>query len=273
MSNMYEDTTMTHSEEVKSIVKKKYGEIVAKSDQGCCSSFCGCSSIEAEIMADSYAGLEGYVPEADLGLGCGIPTDIAGIREGNIVLDLGSGAGNDVFVARRLVGSSGHVIGVDMTEAMIARANENKTKLGYANVEFRLGDIEQLPVDDESVDVVISNCVLNLVPNKSKAFSEIFRILKPAGHFSISDIVITKDLPAPLVTAAEMIAGCVAGAMLEEEYLATINAAGFKNVIVRKEKTIHLPDNVLSGYLGSEEIALYRESGTVIKSITVYGEK
>lgn len=264
---------MTNPEEVKSIVKNKYGEIAAKSKAGCCDSLCGCASVEVDVMAESYAGREGYVPEADLGLGCGIPTDIAGIQEGNVVLDLGSGAGNDVFVARRLVGSSGRVIGVDMTEAMIARANENKQKLGYANVEFRLGDIEQLPVDDNAVDVVISNCVLNLVPNKSKAFSEIFRVLKPSGHFSISDIVITKSLPAPLLTAAEMIAGCVAGAMLEEEYLATINAAGFKNVIVRKEKAIDLPDNILSDYLHNEEIARYRESGTVIKSITVYGDK
>jgi len=264
---------MTDAEEVKSIVKKKYGEIASRAEEGCCDSTCGCSSIEVDVMADNYAGREGYVPEADLGLGCGIPTDNAGIREGNTVLDLGSGAGNDVFVARRLVGASGRVIGVDMTEAMIAKAEKNKEKLGYDNVEFRLGDIEQLPVEDNSVDVVISNCVLNLVPNKAKAFSEIYRVLASGGHFSISDIVTTRVLPGPILTAAEMIAGCVAGAMLEEEYLAAMKTVGFKNIVVKKEKTIDLPDAVLSGYLGAEEIALYRKSGASIKSITVYGEK
>jgi SAM-dependent methyltransferase len=263
---------MTNAEEMKSIVKSKYQEI-AQQSSSCCGSQCGCSSPEAEVMADSYEGLPGYVPEADLGLGCGIPTEIAGIREGHVVLDLGSGAGNDVFVARRSVGSSGRVIGVDMTEAMVNRANDNKRKLGYTNVEFRLGDIEHLPVDSESVDVVLSNCVLNLVPNKSKAFSEIFRVLKPGGHFSISDIVITKNLPAQLQTAAEMIAGCVAGAMIEEEYLATIKAAGFARATVKKEKVIHLTDAALSPYLGDKEIAQYRESGGAIKSLTVYGEK
>ena len=264
---------MTNAEDVKSIVKSKYEEIAKQSESSCCGSLCGCSSKEVEIMADSYTGLEGYVPEADLGLGCGIPTELAGIREGHIVLDLGSGAGNDVFVARRLVGAPGYVIGIDMTEAMVARANENKRKLGYTNVEFRLGDIEKLPVETESVDVVISNCVLNLVPDKSKAFSEIFRVLNPGGHFSISDIVITMPLPAPLMTAAEMIAGCVAGALIEEQYLAAIRAAGFKNVTIKKEKPINLPDDVLSDYLSNSEIAQYRKAGTVIKSITVYGDK
>ena len=264
---------MTNAEDVKSIVKSKYEEIAKQPESSCCGSLCGCSSKEVEIMADNYTGLEGYVPEADLGLGCGIPTELAGIREGHIVLDLGSGAGNDVFVARRLVGASGYVIGIDMTEAMVARANENKRKLGYTNVEFRLGDIEKLPVETESVDVVISNCVLNLVPDKSKAFSEIFRVLNPGGHFSISDIVITMPLPAPLMTAAEMIAGCVAGALIEEQYLAAIRAAGFKNVTIKKEKPINLPDDVLSDYLSNSEIAQYRKAGTVIKSITVYGDK
>ncbi len=264
---------MTNADEVKSIVKNKYEEIAKRSDSSCCGSLCGCSSKEAEIMADSYEGLKGYVPEADLGLGCGLPTEIAGLQEGHTVLDLGSGAGNDVFVARRVVGASGHVIGVDMTEAMIARANENKGKLGYSNVEFRLGDIENLPIETESVDVVISNCVLNLVPDKSKAFSQIHRVLKAGGHFSISDIVISGNLPAPLLTAAEMIAGCVAGAMIEGDYLATVKNAGFRNVAVKKEKIIDLPDEILLDYLDRTQIAEYRKSGTRIKSITVYGEK
>jgi len=263
---------MTTIDDVKSIVKGKYEEIAKRSDS-CCGPQCGCSSKEGDIMADSYAGLEGYVPEADLGLGCGLPTEIAGLQKGHTVLDLGSGAGNDVFVARRIVGSTGRVIGVDMTEAMIARAHVNKEKLGYTNVEFRLGDIENLPVENESVDVVISNCVLNLVPDKSKAFSQIYRVLRAGGHFSISDIVITNNLPAPLLTAAEMIAGCVAGAMIEGDYLSAIRNAGFKNVAVKKEKIIDLSDEVLSDYLNRKEIAEYRKSGTSIKSITVYGEK
>lgn len=263
---------MTNADEMKSIVKNRYEEIAKKSGS-CCGPQCGCSSTEVEIMADSYRGVAGYVPDADLGLGCGIPTEIAGIREGHTVLDLGSGAGNDVFVARRIVGTTGRVIGVDMTEAMIAKAIENKKKLGYANVEFRLGDIEQLPIESESIDVVISNCVLNLVPDKSKAFSQIHRVLKKGGHFSISDIVLTNNLPAPLQTAAEMIAGCVAGAMLEKDYLATIGEVGFKNVGVKKEKIIQLPDEALLDYLSREEITRFRESGTHIKSITVYGEK
>ncbi len=263
---------MTNTDDMMSIVKSKYREI-AEQTSSCCGPQCGCSSQEGQIMADSYDGLPGYLPDADLGLGCGIPTEIADIREGQVVLDLGSGAGNDVFVARRSVGPSGRVIGVDMTEAMINRANDNKRKLGYSNVEFRLGDIEDLPVETGSVDVVLSNCVLNLVPNKSKAFSEIFRVLKPGGHFGISDIVVTKELPAQLQTAAEMIAGCVSGAMIEEEYLATMKSAGFTNAIVKKEKVIRLTDEALSQYLAKEEIAHYRESGGVIKSITVYGEK
>lgn len=264
---------MRNPEEIKSIVKEKYQEIATKPESSCCSTDCGCTRAEIDVMADDYSELEGYVPEADLHLGCGIPTEIANITEGSIVLDLGSGAGNDVFVARRIVGSTGKVIGVDMTEAMIRRANENKAKLGYTNVDFRLGDIEALPVENESIDVVISNCVLNLVPDKEKAFSEIFRVLKPGGHFSISDIVLTGDLPPAVANAATLIAGCVSGAMVQEEYLGAIEEAGFQTVSVKRERTINLPDELLSEYLSGEEIGRLKASGTTIKSITVYGTR
>ncbi len=264
---------MRNADEVKSLVREKYQDIATKADTPCCGPGCGCQTKEIGIMADDYSGLAGYVPEADLGLGCGIPTEIAGIQEGNVVLDLGSGAGNDVFVARRAAGPSGYVIGVDMTEAMVRRANENKHKLGYANVDFRLGDIEALPVESESVDVVISNCVLNLVPDKRTAFAEIFRVLKQGGHFSISDIVLTAELPPAIRNAAAMIAGCVAGAVKMDEYLDRIRDAGFTGVTVRKERSIDLPDEALSEYLSREEIRKFRESGAVVKSITVYGTK
>jgi len=262
---------MTTPDEIKSIVRDKYEDIAKKQDAAGCG--CGSASVEVQIMADSYSGLDGYVPEADLGLGCGIPTEIAGIRQGDTVLDLGSGAGNDVFVARRSVGPSGWVIGVDMTAAMIERANANNQKLGFTNVEFRLGEIEQLPIDSNSVDVVLSNCVLNLVPDKEKAFAEIARVLKPGGHFSISDIVLSGELPQPMLHAAEMIAGCVATAIQQDRYLDAIAKAGFSSVEIRKEKTIDLPDDVLKEYLDGEGIARYRSSGATIKSITVSGNK
>jgi SAM-dependent methyltransferase len=211
----------------------------------------------------------GYVPEADLGLGCGIPTDIARINPGDTVLDLGSGAGNDVFVARQIVGERGRVIGVDMTEEMVTRAKQNLRKLRYDNIEFRLGEIENLPVAAHSVDVVISNCVLNLVPDKEKAFREIARVLKPGGHFSISDIVLQGELPRPVLDAAELYAACVSGAMQKSAYLDIITAAGFVNVTVEREREIELTDSVLQKYLTVDELARYRASRGRVLSITV----
>jgi ubiquinone/menaquinone biosynthesis C-methylase UbiE len=224
-------------------------------------------------MADDYQNLEGYNPEADLGLGCGLPTRFAKIKKGDVVIDLGSGAGNDCFVARAETGETGKVIGVDMTEAMINRARINAEKLNYHNVEFRLGEIESLPVTSNVADVVVSNCVLNLVPDKNKAFREIYRVLKPGGHFSVSDIVLTGEFPEKIMQAAEMYAGCVAGAMNKEEYLSIIEASGFENSIIQKEKIITVPDDILANYLMADEINLYKESGAGIFSITVFGEK
>jgi ubiquinone/menaquinone biosynthesis C-methylase UbiE len=269
---------MEHDAELKAMVKEKYSAIAnqdkAQNLTSCCGATSSCCGDDVyNLMADEYDGLEGYNPDADLGLGCGIPTAFAQIKPGNTVVDLGSGAGNDAFVARRLTGETGKVIGVDFSEAMLERARANADKVGYNNVEFRLGDIEHLPVAGNLVDVVLSNCVLNLVPNKAKAFSEIFRILKPGGHFSISDVVLWGQLPEKWKQVAELYAGCVSGAMQQYEYLEVIKAAGFANITVQKEKPIIVPDEILDQYLNTEEKARYKQGDVRIMSITVYAEK
>lgn len=189
---------MSTDQEIKEMVKEKYGAIAQQSKEvnqsSCCGSGCECGTVEFSVMADDYSALPGYVPDADLALGCGLPTEFAQMKHGDTVVDLGSGAGNDCFVARSIVGESGHIIGIDMTVPMIEKARTNASKLGFSNVEFRLGDIENLPIDDDTADVVVSNCVMNLVPDKQKAFAETFRITKPGGHFSISDIVLRGEL-------------------------------------------------------------------------------
>jgi ubiquinone/menaquinone biosynthesis C-methylase UbiE len=224
-------------------------------------------------MKDEYDNHKGYVPEADLKLGCGMPTEYAGIKEGDTVVDLGSGAGNDVFVARALVGEKGNVIGIDFTPEMIAKAERNKTKLGYKNVEFRLGEIESIPLKENTANVVVSNCVLNLVPNKEKAFKEMFRIIKSGGHFCVSDIVIRGNLPDELKKSAEMYAGCVAGAIQQEDYINLLKEVGFVNIEIKKTKTINLPDEVLAQYLSPDKIQELRNSKVGIFSITVVGYK
>ena len=268
---------MNKSEETKEIVKEKYGEIAKhsmKSDESsCCGSTCGCNSKDVSIMSEDYSTLQGYVADADLGLGCGIPTEFAQIKARDTVVDLGSGAGNDVFVARSIVGDKGRVIGIDMTEAMIEKARKNAKVMGFSNVEFRLGDIENMPVEDNSADVVVSNCVMNLVPDKQKAFAETFRILKPGGHFSISDIVLKGELPDKVRTAAAMYAGCVSGAQQKEEYLETIRQAGFVNITLQKERLTPVPDEILIDYLSFDELQAFKKSGTGIYSITVYADK
>ena len=263
---------MENQSNIKEIVKEKYGAIAEQSkNEGCC---CGSKKIiDYTIFSDDYSKLDGYSKEADLGLGCGLPTEFAGLKKGNTVVDLGAGAGNDVFVARSIVGDTGKVIGIDMTEEMIDLANENKDKLGFTNVDFRLGEIEDLPVDKDSTDVVISNCVLNLVPNKEKAFSEIHRILKKDGHFCVSDIVLVGNLPEGLKKSAEMYAGCVAGALQKNDYLGIIHNTGFKNVEIKQTKTITIPDDILNKYLSEEQLSQYNKSGIGIFSITVVGEK
>ncbi|MCZ7601368.1 MAG: arsenite methyltransferase [Melioribacteraceae bacterium] len=264
---------MNSSDEIKKVVKDKYAEIAVK-NTGC---GCGCNTnsnvVEFSMFQDDYSKFDGYVPEADLGLGCGAPTEFAGIKEGHTVLDLGSGAGNDVFVAHSLVGESGKVIGVDMTPEMIEKANKNKKKLGYQNIEFKLGEIDQLPINKEVIDVVISNCVLNLVPDKSAAFSEIYRVLKPGAHFCVSDIVVEGKLPEGLQKSAEMYAGCVSGALQKDEYLKIIESNGFTNIEIMKSKEIKLPDEILTQYLDESEIAEFKKNNIGIFSITVVGYK
>jgi arsenite methyltransferase len=267
---------METSEQLKEIVKEKYSQIASQSPEqnatSCCGASC-CSTIDEAIMAEDYTKVEGYVAAADLGLGCGLPTAFAQIKEGDVVMDLGSGAGNDAFVARSVTGASGKVIGIDFTEKMIEKARINAETLGFHNVEFRLGDIEKLPVSANTADVIVSNCVLNLVPNKQKAFEETYRVLKPGGHFSVSDIVLLGDLPEALRKSAEMYAGCVSGAIQKNEYLSIIKQTGFDNILVQKERKITIPDEILSVYLGDQELEKYKAGALGIYSITVYAEK
>ena len=266
-----------NNEELKNVVKEKYSEIVLQSklenESSCCGATSCCGDVDYTIFSENYDSLTGYNPDADLGLGCGIPTEFARIKAGDTVVDLGSGAGNDCFVAGALVGEKGKVIGVDFTQAMIDKARENAEKLGYNNVEFRFGDIEKLPVTANKADVIISNCVLNLVPDKLKAFQEIFRVLKAGGHISVSDVVLKGELPEKLKQAAEMYAGCVSGAIQENEYLDNIRNSGLENVAVRKEKVITIPDEILLSYLNQQELEDFKSSGTGIYSVTVYAEK
>jgi len=262
--------------DIKEVVKEKYGQIAQQSSQLNRSTCCGagpCSLATSNIMTEDYSGLNGYLPDADLGLGCGIPTEFAKINKGDTVVDLGSGAGNDCFVARSMAGEEGKVIGVDMTEAMIQKAQENAQKLGYTNVEFRLGDIENIPIEDKQVDTVISNCVMNLVPNKKKAFQEVFRILKPGGHFSISDVVLKGELPESLKKQAEMYVGCVAGALQMKDYLYIITEAGFQSLTIQKERRIEIPDDILLKYVSEEELKAFKSGQIGIYSISVYAER
>lgn len=265
------------SSDIKNTVRQKYAEIAIATEGGCCgpsSSCCGDSNgISFTMIGDEYKNVEGYLADADLGLGCGLPTEYAAIKKGDTVVDLGSGAGNDVFIARSIVGDNGRVIGLDMTQEMIDKANINNNKLGFKNVEFKLGDIEDMPVESNIADVVVSNCVLNLVPDKVKAFSEIQRILKPGAHFCISDVVIKGELTEELKQSAELYAGCVAGALEQKEYLNIIKNTGFENIEIKKSKQIELPIELLSQYLSDKGIKEYEEKLKGIFSITVVGVK
>jgi arsenite methyltransferase len=267
---------METEKQLKQIVKDKYAEIALQDKETNASSCCGatgCSTEVYNIMADDYTKLDGYTADADLGLGCGLPTQFAKIKKGDTVIDLGSGAGNDCFVARHETGAEGKVIGIDFTEVMIDRARLNAEKYGFNNVEFRMGDIEKMPVTANVADVIVSNCVLNLVPNKKAVFADMFRVLKTGGHFSISDVVLVGTLPEKLQHAAEMYAGCVSGAIQKDEYLGMIKEAGFSNITLQKEKAIIIPDDILANYLTADEIADYKASNVGIFSITVYAEK
>jgi arsenite methyltransferase len=267
---------MSNEQELKELVRQKYSEIALQDkedNQASCCGATGCSTEVHNIMSDDYTELNGYNADADLGLGCGLPTQFAKIKKGDVVIDLGSGAGNDAFIARAETGETGKVIGIDFTEAMINKARENAEKLAFHNVEFRFGDIEKMPVTANTADVVVSNCVLNLVPNKDAVIKDIFRVLKPGGHFSISDVVLIGSLPTGLRQSAEMYAGCVSGAIQKAVYLELIANNGFKNISIQKEKVINIPTDILKDHLSVEEIAQYQSKEAGIFSITVYAEK
>lgn len=267
---------MENSQKIKETVRQKYSEIALQDKETNQSSCCGSGSCSTEvynIMNDDYSTLAGYNAEADLGLGCGLPTQFAKIKKGDTVIDLGSGAGNDCFIARNETGEDGRVIGIDFTPAMIKKARVNAEKLGLTNVEFRQGDIEDIPVSANIADVIVSNCVLNLVPDKDKVFKEIFRVLKPGGHFSISDIILTADLPDALRDKAEMYAGCISGAIQKETYLDFIKVNGFSNITIQKEKQIIIPYDILKNFLDEAALQDFKSGDVGIFSITVYAEK
>jgi arsenite methyltransferase len=264
---------MNTNEEIKKIVKEKYSQIAMspKNKSGCCGN--RGSSVDYSVFSEDYKQAGGYMEEADLGLGCGLPVDFAGIKPGNIIVDLGSGAGNDCFVARAETGVTGKVIGVDFSPEMIEKAKGNAAKLRYNNVEFIFGDIENIPLPGNHADVVVSNCVLNLVPDKNKAFSEIFRILKPGGHFSISDVVVVGQLPAETQRSVELYAGCVTGAIDRNDYINKVTKAGFVNIEIQKERQLEISDEVLKNHLDKTTYDEFRASVTGIFSITIYGKK
>lgn len=267
---------MNSENDLKEVVRNKYAEIAKQDKLTNASSCCGATTPSNKvynIMMDDYTGTDGYVEDADLGLGCGLPTEFAHIQKGDVVIDLGSGAGNDCFVARHETGIEGKVIGIDFTPEMINKARTNAEKLGYHNVEFREGDIDNMPVNDNTADVIVSNCVLNLVPNKLKVMSEIYRVLKPGGHFSISDIVLVGDLPEAFKKDAELYAGCVSGAIQKDDYLNHLEMVGFNEIVIQKSKPITIPDDILEKHLSKEEMASYNKSGVGIFSITVFGKK
>ena len=228
---------MNQSENIRKTVRERYGER-AQAGTGCCAaknSCCGSTQTVSSKIGYSERELSSIPKGADLGLGCGNPTSLASLKAGEIVLDLGSGAGIDCFLASNLVGETGRIIGVDMTAAMIDRARETALKNDIKNVEFRLGEIEHLPVADETVDVAISNCVVNLSPNKQQVFSEVYRALKPGGRMVISDIVQLKPLPEAILKSIEAYVGCIAGASLKTDYVSMIEAAGFRDIEVLSE--------------------------------------
>jgi arsenite methyltransferase len=267
---------MSNEQELKELVRQKYSEIALQDKEdnqaSCCGATC-CTTEVYNIMSDDYTELSGYNPDADLGLGCGLPTQFAKIKKGDVVIDLGSGAGNDAFIARAETGETGKVIGIDFTEAMINKARTNAEKLAFHNVEFRFGDIEKMPVSANTADVIVSNCVLNLVPNKSAVIKDIYRVLKPGGHFSISDVVLIGTLPEALRQSAEMYAGCVSGAIQKQVYLELIQDNGFKNISIQKEKVINIPTDILKEHLSEEALCQFQSKEAGIFSITVYAEK
>lgn len=239
---------------------------------------CGCKPMDPSekqftITSEGYESTKGYVDEADLGIGCGLPVQYAGIKKGDTVIDLGSGAGNDCFIAREEAGTEGRIIGIDFAQNMISRAKANARRRGFTNVNFVEGDIEQVPLQDETADVIISNCVLNLIPNKRKVFNEIYRLLRPNGHFCVSDIVVNGIFPKTFIDEASLYAGCIATAIQEDEYLGYIKEANFKGVRIVRRKRANIPQEVINTHLNKEQIEKLCNGEIGIYSITVIGEK
>lgn len=271
-------TVTKTNEELKQLVKEQYSLLALNSDSlknACC---CGTKPNAASkkvftIMSEDYSSLQGYEPDADLGVGCGIPTQYANIKKGDIVVDLGSGAGNDCFIARNEVGDNGKVIGLDFSPEMVTKARSNNAKRGYANVEFMEADIENMPLEDNTIDVVVSNCVLNLLPQKNKIFKEIYRVLKTGGHFCVSDVVLNGTFPKEFINNAALYAGCIASAIQRDEYLQEIKKANFESITVQQTKTIEIPDNVLYDHLDESTIQKYKAGNLGVYSITVTGIK
>ncbi|NND72302.1 MAG: arsenite methyltransferase [Rhodothermales bacterium] len=256
--------------DIKIAVKENYGRIA---DAAATGAGCGCGCGDSKSIAPTkYNQMDGYAIDADLGLGCGLPNQFAELQDGEFVLDLGSGAGLDAFISRKAVGEAGSVVGVDMTPSMIELANKNKAKLGYSNVDFRLGELEDLPVETNVVDVAISNCVFNLVPDKRKAFAELFRVLKTGGRFSISDIVYSGELPQSVRDSVNLYVGCVAGAVSLETYVNMLLETGFYNIAIRSISTIQL-DGFTATDDDEKAVAEFLESGGRVLSITVTGDR
>ncbi len=268
--------------EIQKVVREKYAKI-AKQESSCCGSgksSCGCTDLTQDISKKiGYKDEElKSVPEgSNLGLGCGNPVAIAAIKEGETVLDLGSGAGFDCFLAANKVGKDGHIIGVDMTPEMVEKARENAEKGGYKNVEFRFGEIENLPAADNSVDVVISNCVINLSPDKKRIFKEAFRVLKPGGRLMISDMVLLKELPNFIKNSIEAYIGCISGAAMKDEYIETIKAAGFQEVNIIGETSFPIVANDPAAKTIIENLKIstekIQEIDNSVLSIKIYGIK
>lgn len=264
--------------DMKELVKKRYNDLAVlnKESIGCCCNPMAPAAPSKKvftIMSEDYSQLKGYEPDADLGVGCGLPTQYARIQKGDTVVDLGSGAGNDCFIAREETGENGHVFGIDFALQMLAKARANASRRGFTNIEFLEGDIENMPLPDQTADVVVSNCVLNLLPRKDRIFKEIYRVLKPGGHFCISDVVLNGAFPKEFTDNAAMYAGCIASAIQREDYLGEIEKANFIDIKVERTKTITIPDEVLQEHLDQATIAKYKIGNVGIYSITVTGKR
>jgi len=265
--------------DLKELVKENYNKLAlldTETAKKCCCNPAAPAPVAKKaytIMSEDYSNLKGYEPDADLGVGCGLPTKYARIKKGDTVVDLGSGAGNDCFIAREEAGETGRIIGIDFAPNMIERARNNAEKRGFANMEFLEGDIENMPLPDETADVVVSNCVLNLLPRKDRIFKEIYRVLKRGGHFCVSDVVLNGYFSKEFTDNAAMYAGCIASAIQRDEYLSEIEKANFADIKVESTKSVLIPDDVLEFHLDADSIAKYKTGNVGIYSITVTGKR